>query len=373
MEKHPSAIKPESWLVSAGRPSEPGAPLNAPLVPASNFIIGAGRSYSRDDGTPTWEALEEVVGGLEGGRALAFASGMAAVAAVFDQLAAGAVVVLPEDCYQGVAGLVADGAEKGRWSVQRVAVEDTAGWIRACAHADLVWLESPSNPLLAVADLEAVCAAPRKPGAIVAVDNTFATPLNQQPLELGATVSMQAATKFIGGHSDLLAGVLTTRDDALWHGLHKSRELNGATPGALEAFLAVRGARTLAIRLQRAQQTAAILAERLESHPLVALVRYPGLPSHPTHATARRVLKGFGTIISFDLRGGAEFADAVCRNTRLVRHATSLGAVESTMERRAAIPGQVHLPPSLLRLSVGIEDAEDLWADLDSAIRAAAP
>jgi cystathionine gamma-synthase len=373
MEKHTSAIKPESWLVSAGRPSEPGAPLNAPLVPASNFIIGAGRSYSRDDGTPTWEALEEVVGGLEGGRALAFASGMAAVAAVFDQLAAGAVVVLPEDCYQGVAGLVADGAEKGRWSVQRVAVEDTAGWIRACAHADLVWLESPSNPLLAVADLEAVCAAPRKPGAIVAVDNTFATPLNQQPLELGATVSMQAATKFIGGHSDLLAGVLTTRDDALWHGLHKSRELNGATPGALEAFLAVRGARTLAIRLQRAQQTAAILAERLESHPLVALVRYPGLPSHPTHATARRVLKGFGTIISFDLRGGAEFADAVCRNTRLVRHATSLGAVESTMERRAAIPGQVHLPPSLLRLSVGIEDAEDLWADLDSAIRAAAP
>ena len=372
MEKHPSGIKPESWLVSAGRASEPGAPLNVPLIPASNFVIGSGRSYSRDDGTPTWEALEEVVGGLEAGRAVAFASGMAAMAAVFDQLSAGAVVVLPDDCYQGVAGLAATGAERGRWSVQRLPLGDTAAWIRACGAADLVWLESPSNPLLTVADLEAVCAAPRKPGAIVAVDNTFATPLNQQPLELGATVSLQSATKFIGGHSDLLGGVATTRDDALWHALKVSRELNGATPGTLEAWLAVRGARTLAIRLQRAQQTAQMLAERLETHPQVARVRYPGLPSHPTHATARRVLRGFGSIISFDLDGGAEFADAVCRNVRLVRHATSVGGVESSMERRAAVPGQGHLPPSLLRLSVGIEDAEDLWADLDAAIRAAA-
>ena len=373
MENRRSDIKAESWLVSAGRPSEPGAPLNVPPVPASNFVGGGGREYARDDGTPTWEALEELVGGLEAGRAVAFASGMAAVAAVFDQLAADAAVVIPDDCYQGVAGLAAAGAERRRWSLRRVAADDTAGWIRACAAADLVWLESPSNPLLAVADLEAICAAPRKPGAIVAVDNTFATPLNQQPLALGATVSVQSATKFIGGHSDLLAGVVTTRDEALWRGLRKSRELGGATPGALEAFLAVRGARTLALRLERAQRTAGGLAERLQAHPLVALVRYPGLPSHPTHAAAARTLKGFGTIISFDLRGGAEFADAVCRNVRLIRHATSLGAVESTMERRAAIPGQEHLPPSLLRLSVGIEDADDLWADLDSAIRAAAP
>ncbi len=373
MEKHPSGIKPESWLVSAGRASEPGAPLNVPLIPASNFLIGTGRDYARNEGTPTWEALEEVVGGLESGQAVAFASGMAAIAAVFDQLAADAVVVLPDDCYQGVAGLAAAGVERQRWSVQRVPVDDTAGWVRACGLADLVWLESPSNPLLTVADLEAVCAAPRKPGSIVAVDNTFATPLNQQPLGFGATVSLQSATKFIGGHSDLLAGVATTKDDALWRALRKSRQLMGATPGTLEAFLAVRGARTLALRLQRAQQTAMMLAERLERHPLVTCVRYPGLPSHPTHATARRVLKGFGTIISFDLRGGAEFADGVCRNVRLIRHATSLGAVESTMERRAAIPGQDHLPPSLLRLSVGIEDADDLWGDLDSAMRSAAP
>jgi cystathionine gamma-synthase len=371
MDKQPPGIRIESWLVSAGRSEGPGAPLNVPLIPASNFISGSGREYSRSDGTPTWEALEEVVGGLESGKAVAFASGMAAIAAVFDQLPAGAIVVLPDDCYQGVAGLANAGAERQRWTVQRVAVEDTAAWTRACGLADLIWLESPSNPLLAVADLEAICAAPRRPGAIVAVDNTFATPLNQQPLDFGATVSLQSATKFIGGHSDLLGGVAVTRDDALWHALKESRELTGATPGALEAFLAVRGARTLALRLQRAQETAMALAQRLESHAMVARVRYPGLPSHPTHATATRVLKGFGTIISFDVAGDAAVADAVCRNVRLIRHATSLGAVESTMERRSAIGGQKHLPPSLLRLSVGIEDAGDLWSDLDSALRSA--
>ena len=369
MNHTPTDLKPESWLVTAGRRSEPGAPLNVPLVPASNFVIGGGRGYARDDGTPTWEALEELVGGLESGQAVAFASGMAAIAAVFDQLPAGALVVLPDDCYQGVAGLVAAGAQRGRWSVQRVALQDTAGWIHACARADLVWLESPSNPLLGVADLHAICAAPRKPGATVAVDNTFATPLNQRPLDLGATVSLQSATKFIGGHSDLLAGVATTRDGAYWQALKTARELSGATPGTLECFLAVRGARTLALRLARAQQSAGLLAERLHGHPMVELTRYPGLPSHPTHATARRVLKGFGTIISFDVRGGAVAADAVCKAVRLIRHATSLGAVESTVERRAAIPGQGHLPPALLRLSVGIEDVDDLWSDLDSALR----
>lgn len=371
MENHSSGIKLESWLVSAGRASEAGAPLNVPLIPASNFILGKERAYSRDDGTPTWEALEEIVGGLESGKAVAFASGMAAIASVFDQLVAGAVVVLPDDCYQGVAGLAAAGAQRQRWTVHRVAVEDTANWIRLSGTADLIWLESPSNPLLTVADLEAICSAPRKPGAIVAVDNTFATPMNQKPLDFGATVSLQSATKFIGGHSDLLAGVATTKSDTFWHALKKSRELTGATPGALESFLAVRGVRTLALRLQRAQQTAMTIAERLEKHPHVTRVRYPGLPSHPTHAIAKRVLKGFGTIISFDVLGDAEMADKVCQNVRLIRHATSLGAVESTMERRAAIQGQEHLPPSLLRLSVGIEDTEDLWDDLNAAIHSA--
>ncbi len=371
MEKSLPTIKPESWLVSAGRASEPGAPLNVPPVLASNFIFGAERGYARGDGTPTWEALEEIVGGLESGKAAAFASGMAAIAAAFDQLDVGATVVLPDDCYQGVVGLANAGTARKRWTVQRVAVEDTDAWMRACGSADLIWLESPSNPLLRVADLEQICAAPRKPGAIVAVDNTFATPLNQRPLDFGATVSLHSATKFIGGHSDLLAGIAITRDESFWRALKSSRALTGAIPGTLEAFLAVRGVRTLALRLQKAQENAMTLAERLAAHPFVARVRYPGLASHSTHRIAQRMLKGFGSVISFDTLGTARVADAVCQRVQLIRHATSLGAVESTIERRAAIPGQERLPPTLLRLSVGIEDADDLWADLDAALRAA--
>jgi cystathionine gamma-synthase len=250
-------------------------------------------------------------------------------------------------------------------------VADTAAWIQACAECDLIWLESPSNPLLTVADLTTICSAPRKSGAILAVDNTFATPLNQRPLALGADLSVESVTKFIGGHSDLLCGVITCRDDGFLAALRRARELSGATPGTLEVFLAARGARTLAVRLERAQHNAGILAKRLSEHPQVLITRYPGLPSHPTHEAARRQLKGFGTIISFDVRGGAEAADTICARLRLIQHATSLGAVESTIERRASVPGQGHLPPSLLRLSVGLEAVEDLWADLDRALRVA--
>jgi len=182
-------------------------------------------------------------------------------------------------------------------------------------------------------------------------------------------VSMQSVTKFIGGHSDLLGGVITVRDANLLAALRRSRELAGATPGTLETFLAVRGVRTLAVRLDRAQHNAMILAERLAGHPNVTLTRYPGLAAHPTHEAARRQLKHFGTIISFDARGGAAAADAVCTGLRLIQHATSLGAVESTIERRARVPGQEHLPPALLRLSVGIEAVDDLWSDLDRALR----
>ena len=359
----------ESLLVAAGRAGGPGSPLNIPPVLASNFVLGTERAYARNDGTPTWEALEEIIGLLEGGQSVAFASGMAGVAAVFDQLHAGSRIVLGDDCYQGVAGLAEFGRQKGLWSVSRLAVDDTDGWIRAAAVSDLLWLESPSNPLLVVADLRAICAASRKPSALLAVDNTFATSLNQRPLDLGADISFQSATKFIGGHSDLLAGLVTVRRNDLLTDLRRSRELHGATPGALESFLAVRGARTMALRLERAQANAMILAERLSSHPGVACTRYPGLSSHATHSIARAQLKGYGTIISFDVRGDAAAADEVCSGVRLIQHATSLGAVESTIERRAGIPGQEHLPPSLLRLSVGIENVDDLWADLDAVLR----
>lgn len=368
-EKSADAVAVESWLVSAGRDRRPGAPLNVPPFPASNFVLGDRRAYSRDDATPGWEALEEIIGGLEGGSSVSFSSGMAGIAAIFEQLPGGSTIALPDDCYQGVAGLALAGQNRGRWAVQRVAVTDTARWIEMCQIADLIWLESPSNPMLAVADLDTICAAPRKSGSILGVDNTFATPLNQRPLALGADVAMQSATKFIGGHSDLLCGVVTVRNEKLLMALRHARELAGATPGSLEVFLATRGVRTLAVRLERAQNNAMTLAKRLAEHPNVSLTRYPGLASHPNHKAARRQLKGFGTIISFDVRGDAAAADAVCSKLRLIQHATSLGAVESTVERRASIPGQEHLPPSLLRLSVGIEAVEDLWKDLDQSLR----
>ena len=366
---HASDVNTETWAVMGGRPAPTaGAPLNMPPVLASNFELGSGRAYSRDDATATWEALEELLGGLEGGSAVAFASGMGAAAAILDLLPVGATVALPDDCYQGVAGLVAAGAEAGRWRAVRVAVEDTAGWLEVALRADLLWLESPSNPLLAVADLPAVCAARRKPDALLAVDSTLATPLVQRPLELGADLVVHSATKYLGGHSDLLLGAAVARSDALARRLRERRELAGATPGALEAYLATRGVRTLALRLERASASAARLTEQLGEHPEVPVVRYPGHDGHPTHATARRFMRGFGAVVPFDVHGGAERADAVCRSLRIIRHATSLGGVESTLERRAAIPGQTHLPPGLLRLSVGCEHVDDLWADLDQAL-----
>lgn len=369
-------LSTDSWLVSAGRPHHPGEPLNVPLTPASNFLLGDDRVYSRTDGTPGWEALETILGGLEDAHSLSFSSGMAAIAAIFDQLPAGATIALPDDCYQGVTQLAEAGQTRHRWTIQRVPLADTARWIETARTADLLWLESPSNPLLHVADLDRICAAPRKPGAILAVDNTFATPLNQRPLDLGASLSVQSATKFIGGHSDLLLGVVTARDPQLVAAIRSSRDLTGATPGTLEAFLATRGLRTLALRLERAQSNAQALAERLAAHPNVSLTRYPGLPTHPTYEAARRQLKNFGTIISFDVAPNATeepaaTADAVTAALRLILPATSLGSVESTIERRARAHGQQHLPPSMLRLSVGIESLEDLWADLDQALRTA--
>lgn len=365
-------LDPRSWVVTAGRGVAPGEPLNVPLVPASNFVLGAELEYARGEGTPTWHALEELIGGLEGGRTLSFSSGMAAVAAVFDLLPVGATVVVPDDCYQGVVGLAEDGSARGRWSVERVSLPDTSRWIEALQQADLVWLESPSNPLLQLADVAAVAAASRPPGTLLVVDNTFATPLNQRPLALGADISMMSVTKYLGGHSDLLSGALTTKDGATFEALHRSRTLTGATPGALEAYLAVRGARTLAVRLDAGQRNAQAVAEFLAGHPLVTEVRYPGLAAHPQHGLARSQLAGFGTIVTFEV-GSGDAADRVCATTALIRNATSLGAVESTMERRAAIAGQEHLPAGLIRLSVGIEATADLVADLDQALGTAAP
>ena len=365
--------RPQTVLITAGRPvDDPGQPLNVPIVVASNFRAGnlggtGGREYSRNNGTPGWEALEEVVGQLEGGDAVAFASGMGAVAAVFDLVSVGARVMAPTDCYAGVRALLADGQRQGRWQVDLVDVTDTAVAVTAARRADLVWLESPTNPLLDIADLPALCLAARDAGALVAVDNTFATPLLQQPIALGAHIAVHSATKFLGGHSDLLLGLAVADSPQLAGRLRHRREVAGAVPGALETFLVLRGLRTLALRLDQGQRSAATLAERLAEHPTVTRVRYPGMADHPGHAKAATQMTGFGAMIGFEVQNAAE-ADTVCDSVRVIRSATSLGGVESTIERRGKLAGQEHLPPGFLRLSVGCEHVEDLWDDITSAL-----
>jgi cystathionine gamma-synthase len=346
-------MKPETWAVVGGRPSDPGSPLNVPIYPSSNFLMGGERMYSREEATLGWEAFEQVIGGLEGGEAVAFASGMGACAAVLGELPDAGHLVLGDDCYQGVAGLAAAGVRDHAWKLERLNAED-GQWMERASVADMLWLESPSNPMLDVADLPAVCGAPRGERTKVVVDNTFATPLVQRPLELGADVVVHSATKFIGGHGDLLLGVAVTRDEELLDRLRTARGLAGATPGALECFLALRGLRTLPLRLRQATASAAELARRLEPLAAVERVRYPGS----------------GAIVSFEVTDSAT-ADAACASTRIIRHATSLGGVETTMERRSASPGQEHLPPGFIRISVGCEDVEDLWEDLSAALSSA--
>ncbi len=364
-------LKIDSWLVSGGRSHEPGGPLNVPPVFASNFYLPGERAYSRVHGTATTDALERLLGGLEDASAMVFASGMAAASTVFSRFGVGSRIAVPADPYHGVAGIVAEGEARYDWQVERLELADTSAWVDAMTHCDLVWLESPENPLMTVADLPTICAAPRGRHTVVAVDSTFATSLVQRPLDLGADVVIHSATKFLGGHSDLLAGVLMSRNTELLDAYADHRLLHGSNIGAMEAFLTMRGIRTLALRLERAQANAMELARRLEGHPGVARVRYPGLASHATHEVAATFMTGFGSLLSFETVGGATVATEVCNRVSLISHATSLGSVESTMERRAAITGQERIPPSLIRLSVGCEDVDDLWSDLDDAVRSA--
>jgi cystathionine gamma-synthase len=288
---------------------------------------------------------------------------MAAISAVLSSFGAGSRVVAPDDVYTGVGTWLRDAARRLGWIVTRVPVAETAAWVDASTDADLVWLESPSNPLLEVTDLATVIPAAKSSGAFVAVDNTFATPILQQPLLLGADVVVHSATKYIGGHADLLAGVAITQDSAVEERLRAHRHLHGATPGALEMFLALRGLRTLPLRFERAQDNARRLVEFLRAHPRVHTVRYPVM-ADPASGECR----GFGAVISFEIDGSADDADHVCSSVRVIRPATSLGGVESTIERRAKLAGQTHLPPTLLRLAVGIEGVDDLQADLEEAL-----
>jgi cystathionine gamma-synthase len=365
------ALSLETLAVTAGRgPRIADAPLSVPVVFAGTYHAGGPVGYGRD-GNPTWSALEETIGALEGGRALAFASGMGAITAVFESLAPGARIVVPRDSYIGTRAFLADRSGRGRFDARLADVTDTAATLAACEGAALLWIETPTNPLIGIADLAALCAGARRAGARIAVDNTFATPLLQRPLELGADVVVHSVTKYLSGHSDLQLGAAVTRDEALLGELFNRRELYGAIPGPMEAYLALRGIRTLPVRLERAQASAGELARRLSRHPAVARVRYPGLPGDPGHAVASRQMDGFGAMLSFEMKGGAEAAESVCASVRILTHATSLGGVETLIERRHKWRGEEATPPALLRMSVGCENVEDLWADLEQALEGA--
>lgn len=359
----PPGLRPETLAVSLGRPPRvPGTPLNVSPVLTSTYVgahdtSGPELGYGRD-GNPTWTALEEVLGALEGGRALTFASGMAAASAVLDLVREGGTVVLPTSCYLGVAALVRSRAAKHGWTLRLVDVADTEAVLTAADEADLVWLESPTNPLMEVADLASIGAALRGRVRTV-VDNTFATALLQRPLEQGFDVVLESGTKFVGGHSDLLLGALTVGPDAdeLFADLAAVRHDSGAIPGPMEAWLALRGVRTMPLRVRAAGANAAVLAERLGGHRAVQRVRYPG----------------FGSLLSIELADGRT-AEQFVDGCALWVHATSLGGVESTFERRRRWAGELDVvPEGLVRMSVGVEHVEDLWSDLEHSLDAVAP
>jgi cystathionine gamma-synthase len=337
--------------VAAGRPEPaPDAPLNEPVEFASALAAGGELGYTRHDARNS-RALEAVLGALEGGTAVLFASGMAAITAVMEVLSP-QTVARPPVVYSGTNAWL---SARGLTQVDL----DTP--------ADLRWVETPTNPDLRVFDI----AAQAQLSGVTVVDNTFATPIAQRPLTLGADVVVHSVSKYISGHSDLLLGAVVVRDTTLAQRLRDHRELTGAIPGPMEAWLALRGVRTLDVRYRRAADNAQVLAERLSERSDLTVI-WPGLPIHPDHRTALRQMDVMCPIISVIMDQGAEAAERLCASTRLWTHATSLGGVESTLERRRRHAGESDaVDPGLVRLSVGIEDAEDLWADLEQALDAA--
>ncbi|MHA7180103.1 trans-sulfuration enzyme family protein [Arthrobacter sp. MDB2-24] len=387
MELERSALAPDTLTVAAGRPPrEHDAPVNPPLILSTTYhetrAPEAGdRIYARGS-NPTWDPFEEALGALEGADlpALVFGSGLGAAAAALSLVPTGGAVVMPRHAYAGSISLAADLAAQGRFELRTVDIANTPSVLaeldalaaRFDAGSVMLWLESPTNPMLEVAELSVLTDAAHATGAVVVADNTFNTPIVHRPLEAGVDVVLHSVTKWLAGHSDVVLGALITSDAALRDRLLAHRTLHGAIAGPFEVWLALRGLRTLALRMERSQGTAASLALRLADHPAVRRVRYPGLPTDPGHERAAAQFNGFGGIVSIELDDVAT-ADALVAAVRLWLPATSLGGVESLIERRRRQPAEpVTVPEALVRLSVGIENPEDLWADLDSALRVAA-
>ena len=344
---------PETSAITAGRPeAAPDASINPPIVVSSTYHAGGPVGYGRY-GNESWSALETAISELEGGQTLSFSSGMAAISAVFSILPIGAPVVASNQGYSGTMGLLNQHHASGRLEVRFVDITNTAEVIAAMKGAALVWLESPTNPCLDLAELPTIIAAAKKLSIGVGVDNTFATPLVQQPLSMGADVVMHSVTKFLAGHSDVVIGSLSTADTALYKRLEAARRFNGGIPGPFEAWLALRGLRTFPVRFRAAESNAQQLLPRLQAHAKVTKVRYPG----------------FGAVISFEIDGSPEQADKVCQSSRLIVYATSLGGVESIWERRRRWAGESpSVPEQLIRLSVGCEHVDDIWQDIEQAL-----
>ena len=347
------SLHPETSAITAGRPeAAPDASLNPPLVFSSTYHAGGPVGYGRY-GNESWSALETAISQLEGGETLSFSSGMAAISAVFSILPIGAPVVASNQGYSGTMGLLNQHHASGRLEVRFVDITNTEEVIGAMKGAALLWLESPTNPCLDLADLPTLISAAKKLTIGVGVDNTFATPLVQQPLSMGADIVMHSVTKFLAGHSDVVLGSLSISDPALFKRLEEARRFNGSIPGPFEAWLALRGIRSFPVRFRAAEKNAQQLVTRLQSHAKITKVRYPG----------------FGAVISFEVDGTAEQAEKVCESSRLITHATSLGGIESLWERRRrwALESP-SVPEQLIRLSVGCEHVEDIWQDIEQAL-----
>jgi cystathionine gamma-lyase len=358
-----------------------------PIHLASTFVQpGAGEwgefDYTRS-GNPTRKSLETTIASLEGGcGALAFSSGMAATHCVVASLKSGDHVVAGSDIYGGTYRLLHKVTNRAGIGVTLVDSTDPANVAAAMTPATkLVWVESPGNPRMTITDIAACAEIAHRGGALLGVDNTFATPVLTRPLELGADISMHSATKYFGGHSDLLGGALVVRDPALLKELYFVQNATGAVMGPLECFLCSRGLKTLELRVREQSATSARLAEWLASHPRVSQVLYPGLPKHPGHEVARRQMDGaFGAMLTFEAAGGFQAAKHVAESTKLFQLAVSLGAVESLIEQPASMSHASYdaadrakhgITDGLVRLSVGLEAFEDLQADLDQALAGA--
>jgi len=371
----------ETRAIHAGQEPDPSTgAIVTPIFQTSTYVqeavgVHKGYEYSRT-GNPTRTALQRCVAALEGAEhGLAFSSGLAASDAILRLLSPGDHIVIPHDAYGGTYRLVARVFEPAGFPFAPVNLSDLGALEAAWRdETKIVWIETPTNPLLSIVDIEPVTRFAHERGALVVVDNTFATPYLQQPLSLGADLVVHSTTKYLGGHSDVVGGFVATKDGELAQRLAFLQNAVGAVPAPLDAWLVLRGAKTLAVRMDRHCENARAVVAALQDHPAVARVLYPGLPEHPGHEIAKRQMRDFGGMVSFICRGGEDAALGLVAKTRLFALAESLGAVESLIEHpakmtHASVAGSpLAVDPALVRLSVGIESARDLTEDLRQAL-----